>query len=75
MQRQAQEEARALGAVALGANGAASFLNDLGGDGKTEAGAAMLGGVERQEEPLANFFGEAVAGVGNLDLDSGAIFS
>ena len=51
------------------------FLHDFGGDGEAEAGAAMLGGVERQEEALANFVGEAVAGVGDFDLDGGAVFA
>lgn len=29
--------------VSFGADGALVFLNDLGGDGQTEAGAALLG--------------------------------
>ena len=33
------------------------FLRDLGGDGKTQACAAMFGGVERQEQPLADLIG------------------
>ncbi len=73
-QRQADEEARAFGGVAFGADGAAVFLDDLGGDGEAEAGAAVLGGVEGQEEPLADFFGESVAGVRDGDLNGGAVF-
>ncbi len=34
----------------------------------------MLGGVEGQEEALADFFGESVAGVRDLDFDGGAVF-
>ena len=73
-QRQADEEARALGSVAFSANGAAEFLDDLGGDGEAQARAAVLGGVEGQEEALADLFGEPVAGVGDFDFDGGAIF-
>ena len=51
------------------------FLHDLGGDGEAEAGAAMLGGVEGQKETLANFVGQAVAGVGDGDFDGGAVFA
>ena len=50
------------------------FLNDLGGNGETEAGATVLGGVEGQKQALANLFGEAVAGVGNLNFYGSAIF-
>ena len=74
-QWQAQKEARALGAVGFRADGAAVLLHNLGGDGKTETGAAMLGGIKRQEEALANFVGEAVAGVGDCDFDCAAIFT
>ena len=69
-QRHAQQKARSFGAVGLGANGAAMFLHDLGGDGEAEAGAAMLGGVEGQKQPFANFIGEAMAGVGNGNFDA-----
>jgi hypothetical protein len=73
-QGQADEESRPLGAVALGTNGSADFLDDLGGNREPEAGAAVLGGVKGQKQALANFFGEAVASVGNLNFYSGAIF-
>jgi hypothetical protein len=73
-QGQADEETRAFGGVAFGANRAAEFLDDLGRDGKAKSGAAVLGGVEGQEKPLANFFGEPVACVRNLDFDGAAIF-
>ena len=64
-----------LGLLALGADGAAVLLHDFGGDGKAQAGAAMLGGVEGQEQPLANLVGQAVAGVGDGDLNGRAIFA
>jgi len=38
------------------------LLHNLGRDGETETGAALLGGIERQKQPLADFIGEAVAG-------------
>ena len=51
------------------------LLHNLGRDGKPQSGAAMLGGVEGQKEPLANLIGEPVAGVGDRDLDRRAIFA
>ena len=51
------------------------FLNDLGGDGEAEAGAAMLGGVKGQEEAFTDFVGESVASVTDGDLDGCAILS
>ena len=45
------------------------LLYDLGRDREAQPGAAMLGGVEGQKEPLAYFIGQAVAGVGDNDLD------
>ena len=74
-QRQAQQKARALGAVGFGADGAAVLLHDFGGDGQAQAGAAMLGGVEGQEQPLANLIGQAVAGVGDGDFNGRAVFA
>ena len=74
MKREAQEEARALGRVALSANGAAVFLHNFGCNGEAQPGAAVFGGVERQEQPLADFFGEAMTGVRNCDFNGRAIF-
>ena len=48
------------------------FLDDFGGDGEAEAGAALLGGEVRQEEALAHLVGEAGAGVGDGELDHAA---
>ena len=51
------------------------LLHDFGGDGEAQAGAAMLGGVEGQKQPLANFVGQAVAGVGDGDFNGRAVFA
>jgi hypothetical protein len=51
------------------------LLHDLGRDRKAQARAAMLGGVEGQKQPLANFVGQPVAGVGDGDLDRRAVFA
>ena len=48
------------------------LLDDLGGDGEAEAGAALLGGEVGKEEALAHFVGEAGAGVGDGELDHAA---
>ena len=48
------------------------FLDDLGGDGEAEPGAALLGGEVRQEETLAHLVGEAGAGVGDGEFDHAA---
>ena len=56
-----EDEAGAGGDIFFGADGAVVLLHDLGGDGEAEAGAALLGGIERQKQPLADFIGEAVA--------------
>ena len=45
------------------------LLEDLGGDGKTEAGAALLGGEVGQEEALAHVVRDAGAGVRDDQLD------
>ena len=74
-QRQPHQKARALGAIALGANGAAVLLHNLGRDRKTQPRAAMFGGVEGQEQPLANLVGEPMAGVGDFDFNRGAVFA
>ncbi len=65
----AENEASALGGVGFGADGAVMLLGDFGGDGETEAGAALFGGVEGEEEAFADVVGEAVTGVGDGDLD------
>ena len=64
-----EDEARAGGLVLFGADGAVVFLEDLGGDGEAEAGAALLGGEVGEEEALAHLVGEAGAGVGDGELD------
>ena len=74
-QRNAHQEARALGAVALRAHAAAMLLHNLGRDGKPQSGAPMLGGVEGQEQPLANLVGQSVAGVGDRHLHRRAILA
>ncbi len=63
------DELRAGGLVLFRANGALVLLDDLGGDGETEAGAALLGGEVGQEEALAHLVGEAGAGVGDGEFD------
>ena len=45
------------------------LLDDFGGDGEAEAGAALLGGEVGEEEALAHVVGEAGAGVGDGELD------
>src|SRR5260370_32062985 len=45
------------------------LLDDLGGDGEAEAGAALLGREIWKEESLAHLVGEAGAGVGDGELD------
>ena len=45
------------------------FLDDLGGDGEAEAGAALLGGEVWEEEALAHLVGKAGAGVGDGEFD------
>ena len=49
------------------------FLDDLGGDGEAEAGAALLRGEVWKEEPLAHFVGEAGAGVGDGEFDHAGV--
>jgi hypothetical protein len=71
---QTHEETRTLWRVALGADGSTGFLHDFSGYGEAEAGAAVFGRVERQEEALADFSGESVTCVGNFDFDSGPVF-
>ena len=51
------------------------LLHDFGGDGKAQSGAAMLGGVERQKEPLANLVGQSVAGIGDGHFDGRVVFA
>ena len=63
------DEFGAGGGVLFGADGALVFLDDFGGDGEAEAGAALLGGEVGQEEALAHLVGEAGAGVGDGELD------
>src|SRR5579863_2150786 len=58
--------------VLFGSDGASVFLDDLGGDGESEAGAALLGGEVRQEEAFAHLVGEDGAGVGDGELDHAA---
>ena len=60
-----------LGSIAFGAERAAGFLDDFGGDGKAEWEKTVLGGIERQEETFADFFGEAVSVVGDCIFDGG----
>jgi hypothetical protein len=74
-QRQAQQEARALGAVGFGAQAAAMLLHDLGRDRQAQPRAAALGGIEGQKQPLANLIGEPVAGVGDRNLHRAAVFA
>ncbi len=45
------------------------LLDDFGGDGEAEAGAALLGGEVGEEEALAELVGEAGAGVGDGELE------
>ena len=45
------------------------LLDDFGGDGEAEAGAALLGGEIREKEALAHFVGEAGTGVFDGELD------
>ena len=49
------------------------LLDDLGGDGEAEAGAALLGGEVGEEEALAHLVGEAGAGVGDGELDHAGV--
>ena len=63
------DELCAGGLVLFGADGALVLLDDLGGDGEAEAGAALLGGEVGEEEALAHLVGEAGAGVGDGELD------
>ena len=64
-----EDEARAGGRVIFCADGAVVFLQNFGGDGEAEAGAALLGGEVGEEEALAHLVGEAGAGVGDDELD------
>ncbi len=59
--------------VLFGADGALVLLDDLGGDGEAEAGAALLGGEVWEEEALAHLVGEAGAGVGDGELDHAVV--
>ena len=63
------DEFGAGGDVLFGADGALVLLDDLGGDGEAEAGAALLGGEVGEEEALAELVGEAGAGVGDAEFD------
>src|SRR5215472_16065743 len=67
--RKFDDEFGAGGDVFFGANGALVLLDDFGGDGEAEAGAALLGGEVREEEALAELVGETGAGVGDAEFD------
>ncbi len=49
------------------------LLDDFGGDGESEAGAALLGGEVGEEEALAHLVGESAAGVGDGELDEAGV--
>ena len=49
-------------------------FDDTADDGKTQSGAAPLGGEVRQKEPLLDLGSDAVSGVGDDDLDGIAFF-
>src|ERR1700756_290503 len=64
-----ENEAGADGGIVFYANAAAMFGYDAGGDGETEAGAAILGGEVRKEEFVLVVRGDAMTGVGDDDFD------
>src|SRR5580704_11171804 len=63
------DEARADRIILFHANGAMVIFDDAADDGQSKARAALLGGEIRQKEFFFDFTGNAVASVGNGDLD------
>src|SRR5580698_10768357 len=66
--RQFNHKARADGLIFFHANGAVVVFDDTVHDGKSEAGAAFLGGEVRQKQPLLQFPRNAVASIGDGDF-------
>src|SRR5580693_3023569 len=56
--------------VLLHPNGAMMIFHDAAHNGQPQSRAPLLGGEVRQKEPLLQFLSDAVAGVGNAELDS-----
>ena len=67
--RQLDEKARADRKIVFDVNGAAVLGDDAGGDGETQAGAAILGGKMRQEQAVFVFGRDAVPGVLHADFN------